>query len=139
MPSINQILGLLVVVALLAMAAHEVWVHRHPATQALPPSPRRLRRRLTGVAILLAVVGLLTWAGHTGSPAVKLALYGTALLLVVLIVGLALCDVRETTREIVRDQLHTDPETVERLMANPHVRDLVQRLDRRGRGDPSSG
>ncbi|MBN1476713.1 hypothetical protein JXA47_08170 [Candidatus Sumerlaeota bacterium] len=128
MPTYSQILGTLIVVAVLAIGAREIWVHRHPESQDFPSSDRRLRRRLTGVALILAMVALLTWAGVSAEPRVKLALYGAAFLIVPLLLGLAIADIRETSRQILSDHLDIDPEMTQRLMEDPRLQELVMQL-----------
>ncbi len=112
MPTLTQILGGLVVVGVLAFAAHDVWLHGHPASQGLPYSRRRLRRRLAGVAIILVMIALLTWAGRADDPRHRLALYTVALLPVFFLFGLAVAAVRGTARQVIRDQITMNPPAV---------------------------
>jgi hypothetical protein len=135
LPSLNHILGLLVVLGALAMGIHEIWIYTHPQAQGFPVSHRRLRRRLLGVALILAMVGLFTWAGYSEGNLSKLSLYGAALLLVFVLIGLALSDLRETSRQILRDQLDMEPDEVRRLMTDPAVRDIVRRFEKGALGE----
>jgi cobalamin biosynthesis protein CobD/CbiB len=128
LPSFNQILGGLVVLSAIVMAAHEIWVYNRPHGEGFPVSSRRLRRRLTGVAIILVIVAMLTWAGYASEAALKLAFYGTALLAAILLLGVAFSDLRETSRQFVREQLEMDPEELRQLMEDPEMRDLVGKL-----------
>ncbi len=128
MTSFNQILGGLVVLSAITMAAHEIWVYNHSLDEGFPVSSRRLRRRLTGVAIILVIVAMLTWAGYASEAVLKLAFYGTALLAAILLLGVAFSDLRETSRQFVREQLEMDPEVLRQLMEDPEMRDLVGKL-----------
>jgi hypothetical protein len=128
MPTVSQILGTLIVIAVLITGAREIWVHRHSETQDFPSSDKRLRRRLTGVVLILAIVALLTWAGTSAEPRTKLALYGAAFLIVPLLLALAFADIRETSRQILSDHLDIDPETTQRLMEDPRLQELVAQL-----------
>lgn len=134
MPTLTQILGGLLVAASLALAVHEVWLYTHPHAQTYTVTPRRLRRRLFGVAVMLALVAMLTWAGQSGDNRAKLALYAASMLTVLVLFALAMADVRETSTQILREHITQGSDEMAALLDDLEVRALVSRM---GGGDLS--
>jgi Mn2+/Fe2+ NRAMP family transporter len=132
MPTLTQIFGGLLVLAALALAVHEVWAYNSAEYTGLKVTKRRLRRRLTGVTFILVVVALLTWAGHTGDPILKVSLYLACLPPVLLLFGLAYGDLRETGTQVVKEHLDLDPEEMREIMKDPQLRDLLERAQQGG-------
>ena len=129
MPTFSQILGGLVVIAALAMAAHEIRAYNSLEAEGLGVSPRRLRRRLIGVVLILGLVAILTWAGHAVDTRLKLGLYLISVPVVFLLVGLAYGDLRETSRQIVGKPLDLNPEEMRLIMEDPALRDLLGKVE----------
>ncbi len=126
--TLTEIFGTILVAAALGMGVHEVWLYNHPHAQSYAVTTRRLRRRLFGVVLMLSLVGLLTWAGHTGDNRAKLALYIASMFAVFILFALAMADVRETSRQILRDQVGENSERMAALLSDPRFRSLVAKM-----------
>lgn len=133
----TEILGGLVILVMLGMAVHEIWLYNHPENQGLTVTPRRLRRRLTGALLVIAMIGAFTLADKLQSPAVKLTLYLGTILCLLLLIGIVFADIRETSRLVVREQLNMSPEELEAMLSDPEVRAALEKLTEVADGEPN--